>query len=132
MAITINLNFDNTEEGTLTSKNGSTPVSFTGQALAPYELYLGGYASCLHSTFKSIMDKKKLSYTDVSYEVEGVKREEVPTIMTKLTTIVRIKGVDKEKHKQVEKSMTLAERYCSISATFKLLNTDTSLELHFE
>ncbi|MCK5762378.1 MAG: OsmC family protein [Candidatus Izimaplasma sp.] len=120
MSYTIKSVFGNEDHGIIESKSGNTVVSFEGNALAPYELFLGGYVSCLHSTFKSIADKKRIPFKGVSYDVTGVKREEVPTLLKEVTTIITFTGVAKEKEKAIIKSMTLAERYCSISA---LINT---------
>ncbi len=120
MSYNIKSEFGNKNNGTIESKSGKTKVSFDGNGLAPYELFLGGYVSCLHSTFKSITDKKRIYFESVTYDVTGVKREEIPTLIKEVTTIITFTGIKKEKEKAIEKSMTLAERYCSISA---LLNT---------
>ena len=61
MANEVNVTFGSRNEGVLASENAETAVSFTGNGLAPYELLLGAFASCLHATFKSIVIKKKLS-----------------------------------------------------------------------
>lgn len=116
MANQIKLSFDNGNEGLLESKSGKTEVSYTGNGLAPYELFLGGFASCLHATFKGIVAKKKLTFKSAVYDVVGVKRETVPTILETLTTKVTITGVDESKQKAIHKSMEMAERYCSISS----------------
>ncbi|MFK5883230.1 MAG: OsmC family protein [Candidatus Izemoplasma sp.] len=112
----IDIEFDDTEEGTIIAKNGTAAVSFTGKAMGPYDLYLGGYGSCLHSTFKGIADKKRLKFTDVKYHIRGVKREEVPTILKFVETTITFTGVAEKDQKGIEKSMKLAERYCSISS----------------
>ena len=109
--------FKNEERGIIKSKAGNLTVSFEGKSFSPYELFLGGYVSCLHSTFKSIADKKRIPFEGVTYDVTGHKREEIPTYLKKLTTIITFKGIKKEKEKAIEKSMRLAKKYCSISAT---------------
>jgi len=131
VAYNIKTAFGNENYGTVESKGGKTTVSFEGDALAPYELFLGGYASCLHSTFKGIANKKRIYFEGVSYDITGVKRTEIPTLLKEVTTIITFTGVDKNKEKAIEKSMTLAERYCSISA---LLNTiaDMKYEIIFK
>ena len=127
MAYNIKSVFGNEEHGIIESKNGSTTVSFEGKSFSPYELFLGGYASCLHSTFKSIADKKRIAFEAVTYDATGVKREEIPTLLKELVTIITFTGVAKEKEKAIEKSMTLASRYCSISAMLK-----TVAEMNYE
>ncbi len=121
MAYNIKSVYGNEDNGTVESKNGSTSVSFEGKSFSPYELFLGGYVSCLHSTFKSITDKKRIYFEGAAYDVTGVKREEIPTTLKELTTIVTFTGVEKDKEKAIEKSMTLAERYCSISAMINMV-----------
>ncbi len=121
MAYVIESIFGNEDHGIIESQNGSTTVSFEGKGFSPYELFLGGYVSCLHSTFKSIADKKRISFEGVTYDVTGIKREEVPTLLKVLTTIITFTGVPKEKEKGIEKSMRLAERYCSISAMINMI-----------
>lgn len=116
MANQIKVSFDNGSDGLLESKSGKTEVSFTGNGLEPYELFLGGFASCLHATFKGIATKKKLTFESATYDVVGVKRELVPTLLETLTTVVTITGVLESKQKAILKSMEMAERYCSISA----------------
>lgn len=121
MANKVNVSFDDSNQGILTSDGGSTKISFTNEGLAPYELFLGGFASCLHATFKGICGKKRLSFDSVTYDVVGTKREEVPTLLENVTTVITITGVLEEKQDAITKSMELAERYCSISATINMI-----------
>jgi len=121
MAYNITSTFGNGDNGTVESKNGTTAVSFDGKSFSPYELFLGGYVSCLHSTFKSITDKKRIYFGGVTYNVTGTKRVEIPTTLKELVTVITFTGVLKEKQKAIEKSMALAERYCSISALIKMV-----------
>ena len=121
MAYNVKSIFGNEDNAIIESKNGTTTVSFEGKSFSPYELFLGGYASCLHSTFKSITDKKRITFESAHYDVTGVKREEVPTLLKELITIITFTGVAKDKEKAIEKSMRLAERYCSISAMINMI-----------
>ncbi len=123
--------FDNSDNGVVKNKRGSTNVSFDGHALAPYDLFLGGYVTCLHSTFKGIANKKRIPFASVNYEVLGIKRDEVPTFLNEVITKVEFTGVEKDKEKGIEKSLRLAERYCSISATIKLI-ADMKFEIIFK
>ncbi len=116
MANQIKLSFDDGMDGLLEGKNGKTKVRSKGNGLGPYELFLGGFASCLHATFKGIVAKKKLTFETATYDVVGEKRETVPTTLKTLTTLVTITGVLESKQKAILKSMEMAERYCSISA----------------
>ncbi len=117
MANEVNVTFGLDHEGILESANASTKVSYTGNGLAPYDLFLGGFAACLHATFIGITSKKRLSFDSATYNVVGNKRDEVPTLLNHVKTTVVLTGVPEEKQKAIEKSMALAEKYCSISAT---------------
>lgn len=132
MANEIKLTFGDNTEGLLESKNSETKVSYTGQGMAPYELFLGGYASCLHATFMGIMRKRKLEYSNIEYNVVSYKRDEVPTIINKLVTEVTIYGTNPDKQKQITKSMEQAEKYCSISDTINRLGAEMVLTIEFK
>lgn len=132
MANTIKLTFGDSTEGLLQSKNYETKVSYTGQGMAPYELFLGGFASCLHATFMGIMRKRKLEYTKVEYNVVAHKREEVPTVINKLVTEITIYGTNPDKHKQISKSMGQAEKYCSISDTINRLGAEMTFNIEYK
>jgi putative redox protein len=126
------MKFDNGPEGTIESKNATTQVSFNGTSFAPYELFLGGYASCLHATFLAVLNKRKIAFDKVEYDVTSVKRDEVPTYIVELVTNVTIYGADIEKKKQIEKSMAQAEKYCSISYTIHNIGADMKLNIEYK
>ena len=132
MANEIKLTFGDSTEGVLESKNFETKVSYTGQGMAPYELFLGGFASCLHATFGGIMRKRKLEYSKVEYNVVGYKRDEVPTVLNKLVTDITIYGANPDKQKQVTKSMEQAEKYCSISETINRLGAEMIFNIEYK
>jgi len=127
MANKVKVSFDNGANGVLENKRGKTDISFDGKALAPYDLFLGGFASCLHATFKSIVEKKRIPFESASYTVVGIKREEVPTFLKEVIINIEMTGVEKSKEKSIIKSMALAERYCSISSL-----VDKVAEMKFE
>ncbi|AIO19554.1 hypothetical protein KQ51_01678 [Candidatus Izimaplasma bacterium HR1] len=132
MANNVNVSFNDKHEGILKVENYETKLSYKGEGMAPYELFLGGYASCLHATFIGIMRKRKLTFTEVTYDVNSYKRDEVPTIINKLVTNVVITGADEAKQKQIIKSMDQAEKYCSISYTIANLDAETELNITFK
>ena len=121
MAINVKTTFKSDTEGIVETRNGESAISFTGKALAPYEFFMGGFAGCLHATFKEILSKKKITFEEITYDITAVKREEVPTTLKEVTVQVAITGAPKEKQKQIVKSMDLAEKYCSISATIQMI-----------
>jgi putative redox protein len=116
MANQATITFNADHEGTLQAEHGTTAISFKGNGFQPYDLLLGGYASCLHATFLGIAKKKRLTFEDVRYEVYATKREEVPTLLNYVKTTVTIRGVDEAARPKIIKSFELAEQYCSISA----------------
>ncbi len=132
MANNVNVSFNNKHEGSLKVEKYETKLSYFGDGMAPYELFLGGFASCLHATFIGIMKKRKLSFEDVSYDVTGHKREEVPTILNKVVTKIVITGALEAKQKAIIKSMEQAEKYCSISETIKQLGAEMILNIEFK
>lgn len=132
MANQIKLTFGDSTEGLLESANFETKVSYTGQGMAPYELFLGGFASCLHATFMGIMRKRKLAYDKVTYDVIGNKREEVPTVLNSVVTNIVVYGANPEKHKAIIKSMEQAEKYCSISDTINRLGAEMEFNVEFK
>ncbi len=132
MANKVNVSFNNKHEGVLEAESHQTKLSYKGEGFAPYELFLGGYASCLHATFLGIMMKRKLSFESVSYEVIGHKREEVPTVLNQLITNIVITGSEESKQNQIIKSMEQAEKYCSISYTINNLDAEMILNIEFK
>ncbi len=129
MANRVVLKFNEEDNGILKNDKFEAKLNFKGEGFAPYELFLGGFASCLHATFIGIMKKKRLSYKDVSYDVVGYKRDEVPTILNKLVVNIVITGADKTKEKQINKSFELAHKYCSISETIRRLEPETIINI---
>ncbi|MCF7926820.1 MAG: OsmC family protein [Candidatus Izimaplasma sp.] len=128
----VTVSFEKKTEGLAKSENGETPISFTGNGLAPYELFLSGYASCLHATFIGIAKKQRVSFDSATYDVTGYKREEVPTVLNKIILDVTLSGVDKTKEKKLEKALHLAEKYCSISDTIKRLELEFKLNIIYK
>lgn len=117
MANEIKVTFDKNHNGNLKVENYETKLSFRGDGMAPYELFLGGFASCLHATFLGIATKKRLEFEDVTYDVYGTKREEVPTLLNYVKTTITFTGVEEKKQNAIIKSIELAEKYCSVSVT---------------
>lgn len=116
MANQATISFNTKHEGVLNAENGSTQISYKGNGFQPYELLLGGYASCLHATFLGIAKKKRLTFGNVTYDVYSTKREEVPTLLNYVKTTITFDGVEEDQQDKIIKSLELAEKYCSISA----------------
>lgn len=131
MANIVNVKFDKNHNGILKTENSETNLSYRGEGFSPYELLLGGYASCLHATLLGILKKRRIEVTNITYNVEAFKREEVPTIINKLITNVLVEGANPKKHEQIIKSLHQAEVYCSISDTIKRLDAEMILNIEF-
>lgn len=131
MANKVTVHFDENHEGVLHSENHDTLLSYRGNGFSPYELLLGGYASCLHATFLGIIKKRRITVTNVSYDIEGFKRDEVPTILNKVITTIRVEGADETKYEAIKKSMAQAETYCSISDMIKRLDAEMIVNIEF-
>jgi len=89
--------------------------SIGGQVLGvrPMELVLMAVGSCSALDLVSILKKQRQDITDFSIEVSGERREEIPTIFTKIHILFRLKGtIDQAK---AEKAAELAvKKYCSV------------------
>lgn len=116
MANQATISFNAKHEGVLTATNGNTAISYKGNGFEPYELLLGGFASCLHATFLGVAKKKRLTFEEVTYDVYSTKRDEVPTMLNYVKTTIVFTGVPETEQSKIIKSMELAEKYCSISA----------------
>jgi len=115
MANIVKVNFNESFKGELIAPNGKVSIGSNEGELLPYDLLLGGLASCVHATFLGIARKKRITYDTITYDIEGIKREEVPTTLKDVYVNVTFTNAsDKEK---IDKSMELACRYCSIYQT---------------
>ncbi len=101
--------------GTLISDRGEVKIGAQEGGMSPYNLLLGGLASCLYATFLEISEKKKITFESASFDIEGDKRETVPTTLEKVVIKLTVKGASDEKG--LVKSLDLAAKYCSIYQT---------------
>ena len=125
MANQVKVNFNNEFEGELIAPRGKAEIGSTEGTLAPYDMLLGGLASCVHATFLSICYKKKVAYETITYDIEGIKRDEVPATLKDVYVKVTITGSEDEK--KTTSSMNLAVKYCSIYQTLSKV-----AEMHLE
>lgn len=84
--------------------------------LYPYDMMLGALASCIHSTFMSILAKKRINIENCTYDITGEKRDEIPTHLKTVHLDVTVKNPSKREG--VEDAFELALRYCSVYFTF--------------
>lgn len=124
---TVKIKFSPDYKGQLEVKNGILPMGEGG--FSPYNLLLGALGGCLYHTFLEIVRKKRLTFDDVTMEIGGEKRTTTPTTLETVKLKFVIKGASDQK--QFEKSVKLAEEYCSIHATISKV-AKIELELVFE
>lgn len=93
--------------------DGSEAIGGQGLGVRPMELLLMALGSCSSLDLISILKKQRQEITDFSVDVNGERREEVPTIFTKIHILFYLKGkIDQEK---AEKAAELAvKKYCSV------------------
>lgn len=119
MANKITIDFNNGFEGLAVNESGNQLEVASGKWL-PYELLFTALASCMYSTFLDVIEKKKLEYTAVSISVDGEKIDDIPSYLKKAEIVFTVTGAAKEDEKvktKFEKSLQLAEKYCSIYNT---------------
>ncbi len=93
--------------------DGSEAIGGQGLGVRPMELVLMAVGSCSALDLVSILKKQRQEITDFSIDVTGDRREEIPTIFTKIHILFRLKGtIDSLK---AEKAAELAvKKYCSV------------------
>ncbi|OAQ40251.1 osmotically inducible protein OsmC [Pedobacter psychrophilus] len=93
--------------------DGSEAIGGQGLGVRPMELVLMALGSCSSLDLITILKKQRQEITDFFVEVDGERREEIPTIFTKIHILFRLKGnIDKDK---AEKAAELAvKKYCSV------------------
>ncbi|MBB6482448.1 OsmC family protein [Spirochaeta isovalerica] len=119
MANKITIDFKNGFNGI--SRNGTgNKLEVAEDKWLPYELLFTALASCMYSTFLDVIEKKKLEYEEVSITIDGEKREEIPAFLKKAEIVFTVTGAAQNDEKikaRFEKSLQLAEKYCSIYNT---------------
>lgn len=123
------INFSNGFNGQLQLENGVVDIGRGQNQAQPYDMMFGALGSCLYATLLNILEKKRTSIQGCKIIIDGVKREEVPTMLKTVHLSVTFMGA--EKPQQVEKSFDLATKYCSVYQTLSHV-AEMSYELKFE
>lgn len=108
------LDFKSQFKGQLKLREGAIDIGLEANEARPYDLLQGALAACLHSTFLDILEKKRLTIDFAHYEIEGEKRDEVPTTLKSVKVTVTLPAGQEE---ALTKSMMLAKKYCSVFST---------------
>ncbi|MGV3686563.1 MAG: OsmC family protein [Daejeonella sp.] len=93
--------------------DGSPDIGGLGLGVRPMEMVLMALASCSSLDLVSILKKQKQDLQDFSVSVEGERREQIPTVFTKIHMIFTLKGtIDQDK---ANRAAELAvKKYCSV------------------
>lgn len=93
--------------------DGSADVGGEGLGARPMELVLMALGSCTSMDLIHILKKQKQVITAYSVDVNGKRREEIPTVFTDIHMTIIIKGqIDPGR---AEKAAELAvKKYCSV------------------
>lgn len=115
------LHFEQGFKGKLVLRDGEIGIGINDNEARPYDMLQGALAACLHSTFLDILEKKRLTIAFADYEVTGIKRDSVPSMLEEVTITVTLpKG---EREEVLRKSMDLASQYCSVYSTLSQVAT---------
>lgn len=131
MPTRVKMLFDHKYHGMLTGHHGAAQVGPEEGALTAYDMVLGGLGACLNHTFQTVLDKKRLSFESVNYDIEGIKRKDAPTTLKTVTLTITLKGIDADKETQYRKAMEVAAKHCSVYATIGEV-ADMSFTMHFK
>lgn len=93
--------------------DGSPDIGGLGLGVRPMEMVLMALASCSSLDLVSILKKQKQDLKDLSVSAEGERREQIPTIFTKIHLTFSMMGnIDPAK---AERAAELAvKKYCSV------------------
>ena len=93
--------------------DGSPDIGGQGLGVRPMEMVLMALASCSSLDLVSILKKQKQDLKDFSVSVEGERREQIPTIFTKIHMTFNLKGtINPDK---ANRAAELAvKKYCSV------------------
>lgn len=127
----VNVTFERDFVGTLMTDRGEVKLGKQEGGMTPYNLLLGGLASCLYHTFMEIADKKKIDYEAAFINIVGDKREEVPTTLMNVVMKVTVSGAAEEDKNGLIKALDLAAKYCSIYQTLSHV-AEMSHEIDFK
>lgn len=99
--------------GTKVHIDGSPEIGGLGLGARPMELVLMALGSCSSLDLVNILQKQRQVITDFSVDVDGKRREEIPSVFTKIHMQFTLKGeIDPQK---AERAAELAvKKYCSV------------------
>lgn len=127
----VQLNFSQDFVGTLQTKLGEFSVGSQKGDLLPYDMVLGALGSCYYATFLGIAEKMRLEYEKVDIDIQGAKREEVPTTLEWVEIKLDFYGVAPQQDNKFARAVDLAGKYCSVHETLaQVAKITTTFALH--
>ena len=125
----VSMRFGSGFAGELTGEKLTVPVGRQAEGLKPYELLLGALGACYCATFVDVAKKMRLEYQRCEFDIRGLKRDEVPTILTAVEMDFRVYGAAGEKG--FARAAELAAKYCSVHETISRV-ADIKINLSLE
>ena len=90
-----------------------------GEHIRPMQMILVALAGCSGVDVVSILQKKRVKFSDFKIEVSGERAKTYPKVYTKIDVTYSIWG-ENIKAKDIEQAIKLSEdKYCSVSAMLK-------------
>jgi putative redox protein len=102
----------------------------TGKAATPMENLLTSLAACSAMDVVSILEKKRKTINSLTIDIDGLRADEHPRVFTKVHLIYNLSSNDAkidDLNRAVELSM---DKYCSVSAMFKMSGCELTRECH--
>lgn len=103
------------ESGNVVEMDGSPKIGGENLGARPMEVVLMSLAGCSSIDVISILKKMKQEVTDYNVEVTAERRDEIPSIFTKIHMKFIVKGENLEEGKVKRAAQLSAEKYCSVS-----------------
>jgi len=103
------------ETGNSIQMDGSPSIGGQNLGARPMEIVLMSLAGCSSIDVISILKKMKQEVTEYDVEVTAERRDEVPSIFTKIHMKFLVKGNNLEEDKVKRAVQLSAEKYCSVS-----------------
>ena len=86
---------------------------------SPKKLMLVSLAGCTGIDIVSILNKMKVSFSDLSIDITATLGKDHPKIYKKVKMIYNIKIAETEQHKMKKAVKLSEEKYCGVSAMFR-------------
>lgn len=96
--------------------DGAPDIGGEGRGMRPMELLLASLASCSLMDVVHILRKQKEPVEHLSVEVEGARKDAVPSPFTRINLVFVARG-NVDDHKLQRAVKLSVEKYCSVSVT---------------